>query len=423
MVERLHVREYAPIPDVSARLHDLREGVAQLKSQLQPTLRQLHFDGRGVSLGNVVGSFALPSGDVVEVAPKVGSGDWTTAVVHLLADDTRLAVTGSRHSRPSNRKDDLTAALALEYARRLERALRKDGPMLVYERHHEVSRKWRGQLDVTAWVRKSAIDPTRFPMGRDELSTLNDFTRGLSIVAGILGKSAAGSEAASHLRRLQNMVIPGAPVPAFVNSASARRRLPAQWKSYTPAWDIAAAILRNRSVVGSPGRAVGVEVAVEPWRLLETFVERALAVLASRNEHLHVAPKVKHGLLIAPADAGTDGGKALPRSVEPDGLLKNADGDVVASFEAKYTGEPDRGHVYQTLATAAALNSPLAVLVYPWPEPPRRFDVQGFHGHPGALVSIGIDLFSYRRGDSDRELASTIQSLLAEQGTAAARSS
>ncbi|WP_183114087.1 5-methylcytosine restriction system specificity protein McrC [Mycobacteroides abscessus] len=415
MAERLRVQEYAPIPDAAGRLHDLRVGVAELKLQLQPTFQQLRIDGRGVSLGNLVGSFSLPNEDVVEVAPKVGTADWTTAVIHLLADDTRLAVTGSQHSRPSNRKDDLTAALALEYARRLERALRKDGPMTVYERRHEVSRKWRGRLDVTAWVRKSAIDPTMFPMGRDELSASNDFTRGLSVVAGVLGRSAAGSEAASRLRRLQNMVIPGAPVPAFVNPAVSHRRIPAQWKSYAPAWDIAAAILRSRSVVGDPGRAAGVEVAVEPWKLLETLLERALAVLASSRDDLYVEPKSKHTLLETQPDQDEADPEAFPRSVEPDGLLKHADGRVAASFEAKYSATPNRSHVYQALATAAALDAPLAVLVYPWLEAPRRFNVQGFHGHPRVLVSIGVDLFSYRRGESDRKLAYALGELLKQE--------
>lgn len=412
MSERIHLREYEQISASGRDLHDLREGAAQLDAQLRPTLRQFRADGQGASFGNVVGSFSLPSGDVVEVAPKVRAEDWTTAVIHLLSEGTRLAVTGSHHSRPSERKDDLTAALAFEYARRLERALRKDGPMMVYERRHEVSRKWRGRLDVTSWARTSAVDPTRFPMGHDELSVLNDFTRGLSVVAGLLGRSAAGSEVASRLRRLQNAIIPGAPVPAFVNPAIARRRLPAQWASYAPAWDIAAPILRSQSVVGDPGRATGLEVAVEPWRLLETLLERALAALAASDDDLRVVPKTTYPLLtdrVAVVLAGTDN---FPRAVEPDGLLVHADGRVLATFEAKYSNRPKRDHVYQALATAAALTAPKAFLLYPWSEPPRHFDVTGFHGHPQTLVTIGVDLFSYRRDDGDRELATAVRDLL-----------
>lgn len=412
MSQRLHLREYEQTPVTAARLQDLREGAAQLDLQLRPTIRQFRADGQGVSFGNVVGSFSLPSGDVVEVAPKVRADNWTTAVIHLLSEDTRLAVTGSQHSRPSERKDDLTAALALEYARRLGRALRKDGPMMVYERRHEVSRKWRGRLDVTRWARTSAVDPTRFPMGHDELSVLNDFTRGLSVVAGLLGRSAAGSEVASRLRRLQNEVIPGSPVPAFVNPTAARRRLPAQWASYAPAWDIAAAILRSQSIVGDPGRATGLEVAVEPWRLLETLLERALAALASSDDDLRVEPKTIYPLLVNRTDVGRPATDNFPRSVEPDGLLRRADGRVAASFEAKYASQPKRDHIYQALATAAALTSPMAVLLYPWREPPRFFDVTGFHEHPRTLVTIGVDLFGYRRGESDRELVAALGELV-----------
>lgn len=412
MFERIHLREYEKFTASAGRMQDMRAGAAQLAAQLRPSIRQFRADGQGASFGNVVGSFSLPSGDVVEVAPKVGAEDWTTAVIHLLSEATRLAVSGSQHSRPSNRKDDLTAALALEYARRLERALRKDGPMLVYERRHEISRKWRGRLDVTTWARTSAVDPTRFPMGRDELSVLNDFTRGLSVVAGLLGRSAAGGEVASRLRRLQNTIIPGAPVPVFVNPAVARRRLPAQWASYAPAWDIAAPVLRSQSVIGDPGRATGLEVAVEPWRLLETLLERALAALAATDGELRVEPKVTYPLLTDRVAAVVTGADNFPRAVEPDGLLTGADGRVLATFEAKYSNHPKRDHVYQALATAAALTVPRAFLLYPWSEPPRVFDVTGFHGHPQTLVTIGVDLFSYRRDETDRELASALRTLL-----------
>jgi hypothetical protein len=412
MSERLHLREYEKIPVSAGRLQDLRDGAAQLHRQLQPTIRQFRPDGQGATFGNVVGSFSLPSGDVVEVAPKVRTEDWTTAVIHLLSEDTRLAVTGSQHSRPSDRKDDLTAALALEYARRLERALRKDGPMMVYERRHEVSRRWRGRLDVTAWARKSTLDPTLFPMGHDELSVVNDFTRGLSVVAGLLGRSAAGNEAASRLRRLQNAVIPGSPVPSFVNPAVARLRLPSQWASYQPAWDIAAPLLRSQSVVGDPGRATGLEVAVEPWRLLETLLGRGLAALAAIDENIRVEPKSTYPLLTDNIDLVAASADNFPRAVEPDGLLKHADDRVLATFEAKYSNRPKREHVYQSLATAAALSAPIAILFYPWHETPRRFDVTGFHGRPALLVSIGVDLFGYRRGESDRKLAATLSDLL-----------
>ena len=102
----------------------------------------------------------------------------------------------------------------------------------------------------------------------------------------------------------------------------------------------------------------------------------------------------------------------FPRGVEPDGLLKQADGRILATFEAKYSNRPKREHVFQSLATAAALSSPLAILVYPWAEAPRRFEVTGFHGHPASLATVGVDLFGYRRGDGDKALAAIFRELL-----------
>ncbi len=408
MTQRLLLNELQQVRADPARMSEFRNAAAQMGSLLRPSFRQFEESDGGARFQNIVGSFGLAGGDVVEVTPKVGGEGWTRAVIDLLTDQTRLAVTGSQHSRPSNRKDDLTAAIALEYSRRLERALRREGPMVVYERRHETTRRWRGRLSVASWARTVALDPTRFPMSQDELSTRNDFTRAMSVVAGMLSRSASG-ETVSRLRRLQGAIIPGSPVPDFVDRSVARRRLPAQWASYTPAWDIASAILRSQSVVGGPGWTAGLEVAVEPWRLLETCLERALTELAAGDDAYVAQPKHQHVLLTAEF---TDRPPAHCQSVEPDGMLRRRNGAVAATFEAKYATAMDRTHAFQALTTAAAVLSPIAILVFPWAQETRRFTVTGFRGSPRTLATIGVDLFAYRRGESDRELATRFKELV-----------
>lgn len=409
MSERLTLREFEPARLDRGDRNELLAAMPALNAQLAPRLRQYRVDGDTVTLSNLVGSFTLPGGGIAEVAPKIRTDDWTTAVIDLLSSDTRLAVAGSRRSRSSQRRDDLSAALALEYARRLERALRREGPLQVYERKQGSARRLSGRLDVTRWMRTVAMDPARFPMSRDELSVSNDFTRGLSVVAGLLSRSAAGGELASRLRRLQADVVPGQPIPSFVNPSIARRRLPAQWAAYAPAWDIAAALLRNRSVVGDPGHATGLEIAVEPWPLLETLLERALRVVAERTPGLSLEPKKTHPLLLTSNTGG------IAQSVEPDGLLRWSDGRVAAAFEAKYAGgeTPKRDHVFQALTTAAALDSPLSVLVYPGKFAESTFDVIGFHGRPVRLVALGMDMFGYRSGSGDTARADALGRALA----------
>ncbi len=347
------------------------------------------------------------------MAPKIAASDWTTAVVHLLSAETRLTVSGSQRSQSTARKDDLTAAIAIEYARRLERALRADGPIQVYERRTQRTRRLNGRLNVTQWMRNVASDPALFPVTRDELSPDNDFTRGLSIVAGVLGRSAAGGEASSRLRRLQSAIIPGHPLPAFVNPSVGGRLLPTQWGSYRSTWDIAAPILRNRSVVGDPGHSNGLEVAVEPWPLLETLLERTLQKLTMQRSDLTFEPKRSHALL----KLGTG---RVAQSVEPDGALSWSHGGIAATFEAKYaamSGAPQREHVFQALATAAALNSPLSVLVYPTDDAPKWYELQGFRGRPTHLVTVGLSLFKYRRGEGDASRADLIRALIEEAQT------
>jgi hypothetical protein len=373
-----------------------------LRGQLRPRLPQLTIEGNNVTLRNIVGSFRLPNDSIVDVEPKTTVGqDWPQAVIDLLEPNTRLMVTGSRRSEPAARRP-LSSALALEYARRLQSALESDGPILAYEQLQVRDRKLDGKLNVTEWLRTALLDPARFPLTRNHLTSGNDFARGLSIVAGLLGRETESGDLSATLRRLQVAVVPGQPVPNYVAPHVALRSLPQQWGKYQPAWDIAAALLRHRSVIGDPGRAAGVEVAVEPWPLLETALTRALKALESVHGGWRHAPKRKHRLLSA--------GDKVKLRVEPDGLLLR-DGRVAASFECKYTMPgpvPDEGHVHQTLTTAAAIGSPIAVIVYPGNQPTVHYDISGFDGTPRRLCTLGLSLFGYRRVDGNQHRAAAI---------------
>lgn len=404
-------RENEP-KEVDTRTRDeISTAIKDLRRELAPRLRQLTTGDGLATFHNLVGSFRLPRGDVVEVSPKgLSVTGWSDAVVQLLEPSTRISITGSRRSRSAPRANDLTAAVALEYSRRLDRAIRLAGPIEVYERRHLLTRRPNGHLDVTKWVKESIVDPTIFPISRDDLSGGNDFTRGLSIVAGQLSRSAVGGELSSKLRRLQTAVLPGHPIPSHVHSAVARRQLPTQWSVYRPAWNLATAILRNQSLVGDPGRSFGLEVAVEPWPLLETLLARTLRIVAEKTDAKPVR-KSTHPLLMRPEDT-----TAL--SVIPDGVLE-VDGKVVVTFECKYTvprATPKEDHAHQALSTAAALEAPLAILVYPNAEPPKAYEVVGFHGYPATLLTMGLSLYEYVRGEGERVRAETLMHLLHEYG-------
>ncbi|WIE82803.1 hypothetical protein [Curtobacterium sp. MCPF17_021] len=412
MTTRLHFDELVAQQVSNERLSYFHQAGSSLNVALRPRRPVLSVENGSVRFQNLVGSALLPTGEIVEVAPKVETTDnWPLAVVQLLEPSTRIAVTGSQRSQASTRRDDLTAALALEYARRLESALSTSGPLETYERPTTRSKRLNGHLEVTRWLRTAPLDPTTFVVTRDELTPRNDFTRGLSLVAGWLGRTASG-ELGSRLRRLQTAVIPASPVPTYVNPAVARQRIPSQWAKYRPAWDIAAPLLRHLSVVGDPGRAAGLEVAVEPWPLLETALERALRAMAATIDGVTVDPKTNHTLL------SRNGSRSV--SVIPDGAIR-LHGEVRATFECKYTRpgrNPYDDHVHQALATAAALRSPSSVLVYPGDDPPVRYDVAGFLGSPVELITVGLSLFSYKRGSGDALRADRLWRLLQDRGAA-----
>lgn len=393
MESRLRLREHEGCElarDSASLVIDAIQGLA---STLKPRIAQVARTDGVVEVRNFVGSVRMSDGTVLEVEPKVEvESTWPNAVVQLLREDSRISVTGSQRSRQGKPRRDLTAVIAFEYARRLERALSKDGPLQVFERQRHTSRRLNGQLEVGRYARNAWRDPISFPIRRDELTVANDFARGLSLVSHAFRKSVTESALSSRLRRLESAVIPGHALPDHIDPAAASRRMPAQWASYRPAWDIAAAVLRNRSIINDPGHSVGLEVAVEPWPLLETLLERHLDAVELGSSGLRSRRKVKYPVLVR---NGVTAGE-----VEPDGVLEDAAGEVVATFEAKYTRpgpHPKEEHRYQALATAAVLHSPLSVLVYPGNEAPKIYDVQGFNGQPAQLATIGLDLYRYER--------------------------
>ncbi|MEW1735254.1 hypothetical protein AB0346_04815 [Nocardia beijingensis] len=407
MAQRILFRENIPVRVTDATTRDAIIRAAQtLRKDLRPTIPPLITEGDEVIFQNFVGSLRLPDGSIAEVTPKIGGEDWANAVVQLLQPDTRITIAGSQRSQPSASKNALTTALALEYARRLESALRSEGPLLAYERQRLSTRRLRGHLNVTRWVRTTVLDPATFPVTRDELTSINDFTRGLSLVSGLLGRASVGADLALRLRRLQTAILPGHPPPSYVNPAISQRPMPTQWAKYRPAWDIAAALLRSRSVVGDPGRAIGFEVGIEPWRLLENLLKRTLRQFELEPGEYKFARKSKHPLL------WRDGTQAL--GVEPDGILYHH-GRPAATFECKYTPfskTPKERHVHQALTAAAALGSPLAVLIYPEDVAPIRYTVHSFNGKPIDLFVIGMSMYSYKRGQGDSQRANLVRNIM-----------
>ncbi|MEU3014227.1 5-methylcytosine restriction system specificity protein McrC [Nocardia asteroides] len=410
MESRLRLREHEGRELSRDRGSMVVDAIQGLAPTLKPRIQQVSRSDGVVEVKNFIGSVRMSDGTVLEVEPKVPvDGPWAHAVVQLLREDSRISVTGSQRSRPGSARRDLTAVIAFEYARRLEWALSKDGPLQVFERQDHTSRRLNGQLDIGAYARSAWHDPVLFPVRRDELTVANDFARGLSLVSHAFRRSVADTALSARLRRLESAVIPGHPLPGHLNPSAASRRMPAQWAAYRPAWDIAAAVLRNRSLINDPGHSVGLEVAVEPWPLLETLLERTLdAVERWSSTTLKSVPKKHYPILLSRG--------VIAGEVEPDGVLKNAAGKVVATFEAKYTRpstHPKKEHRYQALATAAVLHAPLAVLVYPGPEAPKIYDVQGFNGHPARLATIGLDLYGYERDFGATRRAAAVCRLIA----------
>ena len=389
--------------------HTIKTATQSLNNVLRPRLSPVRIDDRTVTFTNLVGSFRLDTGEIVRVRPKTDPGqEWAESVARLLTPSTRVAITGSAHSRQRESSVDsaLAAAIRVEYRRRLERALRSEGPVQAYEQVTETTHRLRGRLRVSDWVRTAVLAPSSFPVVRHDLTIHNDFARAMALVAEAFARSTSSPPLASKLHRLASDMVIGEAIPTAADPAVASRNLPPQWAGFGPAWDIARSFLKNRSLMGGPGRWHGLEVSVEPWPLLEELLHRAIQVVVRQGlapGAVNVPPKARYGLL-----AGESG-----LAVEPDGVVMG-NGRTLASFEAKYTTKiSDRNHVYQAVTTAAVLQSPLAVLVYPGDEGVGVEPVAGHQGRPGHLATIGLGMFSYSGSASDLANAKKIANVMA----------
>lgn len=395
----------------------LRGAVRRLSAQLRPRFSILQENDGFFTVSGIVGTIALASGTLIQVNPKVeANDDWIHAVLDLLVGSDRVDAAGERAAGLAPNRRNLLDVLAAIYAARLQRAIRRDGPILLIERTRTSLPHLKGKLRATTWLRHAAWRPHDLPVSFDHLTPDNDFSRGLGAVAHILAGVTTSVQTRGILLEAARALRPGLGSWARVQRGVETRRLPSQWSIYQPAWSVAAAVLAQRSLLRPRGVHVGVSIALEAWPLLERLLERALAAavgLGAAEGDTLVRPS-KHGTQLLGDPAGST---RESHWVVPDGRLLRR-GVTAATFEAKYkrrspTGSwPDRSDIYQALCAAAVCRAPIAVLVYPEEFPTAFWRVNGFHGHPGFLAAVGLGLYSYRVGTGDTERGRKILDVL-----------
>ena len=370
----------------------------KLTLQLRPRVGFFRERGGLFQLNNLIGTVDIGGQDLIEVSPKIATDDdWPTATVSLLTGREAIDIAGERQAGVSLVHNRLLEGVAAIFLQRLERAFRQEGPIVLLERAARELPYLQGTLNVTSWVRKAFWRPHVFPVSRVELAHDNLFTHGLVRVAQTLANVACEGRAKSGLMALARDLSVGISPTNFDTAAVTSRALPAQWSAYRPAWSLAVAVLTKTSLFGPTGNHTGVGIAVEAWPLLETLLERTLqsAVRLGQAQGRTLVYEMKGKVqLLAPVGTSTQ----ASFSPEPDGRLFEGS-DVIATFEAKYSAfdgkVPARHHVYQALSTAAASNSPVAVLVYPGTFETRTWKVLGFNGKPIQLIAIGLSMFNW----------------------------
>lgn len=418
MQRRIPVTEYQPILGLSVEEGQLiRARLGELAAELKPT-RTFLAPGSDLIVRNLVGTVQVNRDLVLDVAPNVAAEvNWTGALVDLLSPPTRVTFGGDNRESDPHPVRVLPDAFAELYLRQLDRAVRREGPLSLILSHYTSTPSLAGRLDVTRWVSQRTLKPANFPQHRSILTVDNPYTALLAAVAELLASSTSNPRIASALRGTAGRLRPGLAPHVALDPSAALRELPPQWRSYGPAWATARSVVRRVAPLRRHGHLEGLGVALEPWPLLETLLQRSLVALGDV-----AAQHGQHGLsghghtgsypLRTPAGVAAPGtaGFHVKGGVDPDGLVKRGD-DVVATFEAKYTTpttERIRTHGFQALTTAAAIRAPIAVLVYPTDFEAVSWNLTGFTTHPGRLVAVGLDMYSFRRGSGEELRAERI---------------
>jgi hypothetical protein len=381
-----------------AHAERLRSAVERLRVKLNPSFSMLSERAGTFRLANVVGTIDIGAGTVVQVAPKIDAeGDWVTAVVTLLTGREGIDVAGERRAGFSKNHNRLLDAVAGVYLRRLERAFRQEGPIVLMERRSSELPSLQGKLDVSRWARTALWRPHIFPVVRTEFAQDNPFTRGLLLVSDALTRVCEDQKTSAGLQALSRDLSVGLPRNAPPPSGIASRALPEQWSAYKPAWSLAMAILSRTSLFGPTGGHAGVGLAIEAWPLLETLLERTLQAVerVGKTRGRAVSYRVQGDVPLLTPRGHSPQSKFAP---SPDGRLFER-GELLATFEAKYSSYdgsvPKREHIYQALTTAAACGASTAVLVYPATFEPQVWDVSGLSGQPTVLVAVGLGLYKW----------------------------
>lgn len=411
-------REGEPfVPPVPGHLTLIQTAMKRLDRELRPRLRPVLVERNGTcAIRGIVGSVDVCPDLTIDLEPKIevaNDQDWAASVVDLLLPRDRVSLGGEQRVRPLGPRRKLVDEVAAKYAHRLQSALRRDGPLALFERRRDTLPVMKGRLEVARWLSRAPVEPQRFPVRYDALSMDNDFTQALAFVARNLAMATADPAVRARLVNLAREVRPGGP-ESNVDSSIADRPLPPQYSAYGPAWAIARAVLGRGSLLGRSGHSHGLAVAVEVWPLLETLVNRSCEAAAAQSKGRLVAYSKgeRRALLVR--------GRRRKR-VEPDARI-DRDGRTVATFEAKYKtgplprGWPRREDLFQAICTAAVFRAPLGVLVYPGRFEPYLWRTRGTRKRPGYVAAIGLDMYGYRQGHGDLARGERLLSLLTQIG-------
>lgn len=318
-------------------------------------VRRLNDSTVEIKADKYVGVIGLPSGDILDIKPKVPIN-----LLYVLAYVDRLddeLVGGSGAGLTEG--DSFVEAVARLYLYEIETIL-KQGLHRKYLVQHSTERHLQGQLDLQTQIQKRGLTATKFECVYDELShdvLINKILiDGLDRLRPLVGDSELRSDMNRNFGRLRQWLDHERLVPSVFDAV----RLTRLNNHYSNAMELAALIFNRLSIeeIGGFDRQFD-SLLVNMETTFENLVYKLMTQVV--DQEMYKVEDGKFGDLVEAEDGTT------LLSMTPDFYIRNrSNSEIVYVGDAKWKDkdEPLRDDLYQIAAYQAKYGTP-GMLVYP----------------------------------------------------------
>ena len=309
-----------------------------------------------LSSSRYVGIVALPDGPTIEVIPKSAGDNF----VSLLQYANGVAAQTIQRRTEVQRGTAFLDALAALFVDEVETIL-QHGLAKAYQREQETEELLRGRLDIQRQLQRQGTIPTEFEVSYDDLTADIPANQGVLYAAVLLKRITTDQRLRQRLDQQTTRLRREVSVRQVRPHEFADIEVSRLNKYYRDALRLAELIVRNVYIEElREGKRGSYGLLINMDTIFEAVVERAFRDAVNQTAEWDGWQVVGQANVTGLVTGGT------PRvQMQPDFVVRNPDGEVVFTGDAKWkTGTVRQDDIYQLTAYQLADDVPGA-LVYP----------------------------------------------------------